>query len=141
MYLCVRRIKFPSFYDLCIGFWRCSESVVFLCFILLYILNKLIKFCKMFGIYFWYNNKVKSIQKYHTLGTSPKSNTQIVDRGKFDTSYTQIHDAHFSEQRSLWLGISVKMTCSPTATRCFSTTYCFFSIIMLVRSSVQKPVQ
>jgi hypothetical protein len=32
MYLCVRGIDFVSFYDFDIWFWKCSVSVVFLCF-------------------------------------------------------------------------------------------------------------
>jgi len=32
MYLCVRGIDFVSFYGFCIGFWDCSDSVVFLVF-------------------------------------------------------------------------------------------------------------
>jgi hypothetical protein len=30
--------------------------------------------------------------KYHTVGTVPKSNRKIVERDKIDTSNTQIHD-------------------------------------------------
>ena len=30
--------------------------------------------------------------KYHTVGTIPKSNMKIIERGKIDTSCTQIHD-------------------------------------------------
>jgi hypothetical protein len=36
MYLCVRSIDFASFYDFDIWYWNCSDSVVFLHFILLY---------------------------------------------------------------------------------------------------------
>ena len=36
------------------------------------------------------------MQKYHTLGTIPKSNIKIVERGKIDTSNTQIHDRSLS---------------------------------------------
>ena len=35
-------------------------------------------------------DKVK--KKYHTVRTVPKSNIKIVERGKIDTSNTQIHD-------------------------------------------------
>jgi len=31
IYLCVRGIEFVSFYDISIGFWNCSASVVFFC--------------------------------------------------------------------------------------------------------------
>ena len=37
--------------------------------------------------------------KYHTVGTVPTSNIQIVERGKMDTTNTQIHDRSLS-----WLG-------------------------------------
>jgi len=30
--------------------------------------------------------------KYHTVGTIPKYNRKIVERGKIDTPKTQIHD-------------------------------------------------
>jgi hypothetical protein len=30
--------------------------------------------------------------KYHTVGTTPKSITKIVERDKMDTTNTQIHD-------------------------------------------------
>ena len=43
-------------------------------------------------------NKEKS-KNYHTVGTFPKSNRKIVERGKFDTPNTQIHDDSPS-----WLG-------------------------------------
>jgi len=33
-YLCVRGIDFASFYDFSIGFWNCSDSVVFFYWIL-----------------------------------------------------------------------------------------------------------
>ena len=32
------------------------------------------------------------MQKYHTVGTIPKSNRKIVERGKIDTFNTQIYD-------------------------------------------------
>ena len=35
-------------------------------------------------------------QKYYTVGTVPKSNTEIVQRGKIDTPNTQIHDLSHS---------------------------------------------
>ena len=35
-------------------------------------------------------------KKQHTVGTNPKSNIKIVERGKIDTPYTQIHDCSFS---------------------------------------------
>jgi len=35
-------------------------------------------------------NKMK--KKYHTVGTIPKSNIKIIERGKMDFSITQIHD-------------------------------------------------
>ena len=31
-------------------------------------------------------------QTYHTVGTSPKFNIKFVERGKIDTTNTQIHD-------------------------------------------------
>ena len=31
-------------------------------------------------------------KKYHTVGTIPKSNFKIVERGQLDTPNTQIHD-------------------------------------------------
>ena len=31
-------------------------------------------------------------KKYRTVGTDPKSNTQIIERGKIDTTNTQIRD-------------------------------------------------
>ena len=36
---------------------------------------------------------------YHTVRTFPKSNRKIVERGKIDTSSTQIHDSLL-----FWLG-------------------------------------
>jgi len=38
-------------------------------------------------------------KKYHTVGTVPKSNRKIVERGKIDIPNTQIYDRSFS-----WLG-------------------------------------
>jgi hypothetical protein len=35
-------------------------------------------------------------QKYHTVGTIPKSNIKIVERSKIDISNTQIHGRSFS---------------------------------------------
>ena len=32
------------------------------------------------------------IKKYHTVGTIPKSNIEIIERGNFYTPNTQIHD-------------------------------------------------
>jgi hypothetical protein len=40
-------------------------------------------------------NKIK-IKKYHTVGTMTISNIKIVERGKFDTPNTHIHDPGFS---------------------------------------------
>ena len=37
--------------------------------------------------------------KYHTVGTIPKSNRKIVEKGKPDTCSTQIYDSSLS-----WLG-------------------------------------
>ena len=37
--------------------------------------------------------------KYHTVGTVPKSNRQIVETGRIDTPNTQIHDCLLC-----WLG-------------------------------------
>ena len=34
-------------------------------------------------------------KKYHTVGTIPKSNIKIIERGKIDTTNIQIHDSHF----------------------------------------------
>ena len=34
----------------------------------------------------------KTNKKYHTVETIPKSNIKIVERGKIDRPYTQIHD-------------------------------------------------
>ena len=39
-------------------------------------------------------------KKYHTLGTIPKLNIEIVESGKTDTSNTQIHDRSFHCSRS-----------------------------------------
>ena len=35
-------------------------------------------------------------EKYNTVGTVPKSNRKIIDRGKTDTSSTTIHDSSLS---------------------------------------------
>jgi len=35
-------------------------------------------------------------KKYHIIGTVPKSNKKIVDRGKIDTPNTIIHDRSLS---------------------------------------------
>jgi hypothetical protein len=42
-------------------------------------------------------NKEKS-KNYHTVGTFPKSNRKIVEKGKTHTPYTQIHDHSLSWQ-------------------------------------------
>ena len=44
-------------------------------------------------------------EKYHTVGTVPNSNSKFVERGKFDTSNTHIHDRTLS---CLGTGTSVK---------------------------------
>jgi hypothetical protein len=49
-------------------------------------------------------NKMKN-EKYHTVGTVPNSNSKFVERGKFDTSNTHIHDRTLS---CLGTGTSVK---------------------------------
>ena len=43
-------------------------------------------------------NKMKN-EKYHTVGTIPKSNIKILERGKIDTPNTQIQDRSLS-----WFG-------------------------------------
>ena len=40
-------------------------------------------------------NKLKN-NKYHTVGTVPKYERKIVERGKIDTSNTQMHDCSLS---------------------------------------------
>ena len=40
-------------------------------------------------IYFWV--KTNKNKKYHTVGTVPKSKWKIVEKGKIDTSKTQIY--------------------------------------------------
>jgi len=35
-------------------------------------------------------------QKYHTVGTVPKSNKNIIERGEIDTPNTHIHDRPLS---------------------------------------------
>ena len=35
-------------------------------------------------------------KKYHTVGTFPKSNRKIVERGKIDTTNTHVHDRSVS---------------------------------------------
>jgi hypothetical protein len=35
-------------------------------------------------------------KKYHTVGTIPKSDIKIVERGKMDTPNTEIHDRSLS---------------------------------------------
>ena len=40
--------------------------------------------------------KIEKKNKYHTLGTVIKPNTKIVERGKFDTLNTQMHDRPLS---------------------------------------------
>ena len=34
--------------------------------------------------------------KYHIVETVPKSNRQIIEKGKIDTPYTQMHDQSIS---------------------------------------------
>jgi hypothetical protein len=36
--------------------------------------------------------KKQKTKNYYTVGTFPKSNRKIIERGKIDTPYTQIHD-------------------------------------------------
>jgi hypothetical protein len=36
-------------------------------------------------------NKNKN-KKYHNVGTIPKSNMKIVEKGTMETPYTQVHD-------------------------------------------------
>ena len=45
------------------------------------------------------NNTMKT-KIYHTVGTIPKSNIKIADRGKIDTPNTDIHEHPLS-----WLGM------------------------------------
>ena len=37
MYLCVRDINFAFFYDFSIGFWNCSDRMVLLFFLIIFI--------------------------------------------------------------------------------------------------------
>ena len=37
-----------------------------------------------------WDNKMRKL--YHIIGTVPKSNKKIIERGKIDTTNTQIHD-------------------------------------------------
>jgi hypothetical protein len=48
---------------------------------------------------------MKNKEKHHTVGTFPKSNRTIVERGKIGTLFTQIYDLSL-----FWLvtGISIK---------------------------------
>ena len=46
-----------------------------------------------------HSNFMLCSKKKHTVKTDPKSNTKIVERGKIDTSYTNIHDLSLS-----WFG-------------------------------------
>ena len=46
--------------------------------------------------------KIKTKQKYHTVGTVPESNIKIVERGTIDTPNSQIHDCSF-----VWLGTGI----------------------------------
>jgi hypothetical protein len=48
-------------------------------------------------------NKMKN-EEYHTVGTIPKSNIEIIERGKIDTHDKQIHDSSHS-----WLGTSTSL--------------------------------
>jgi hypothetical protein len=41
----------------------------------------------MWFFLFFFSNKNKN-KKQHTVGTNPKSNIKIVERGKIDTPYT-----------------------------------------------------
>ena len=43
-------------------------------------------------------------EEYHTVGTIPKSNIKIIERGKIDTHDKQIHDSSHS-----WLGTSTSL--------------------------------
>lgn len=47
------------------------------------------------------NNKMKR-KKYHTVGTTPKSNLQILKRGKIDMANTHIDDRALS-----WVGTDI----------------------------------
>ena len=49
--------------------------------------------------------KIISVEKYHTVGIVPKSNANIEEKDKVDTTNTQIRD-----RSSSWLdsGISIK---------------------------------
>ena len=40
-------------------------------------------------------NKI-NIKKYHTVGTVPKSNTKMIERGQIDTPTKQMHDHSLS---------------------------------------------
>jgi len=42
-------------------------------------------------LYMYPSNILKN-ENYHTVGTIPKSNRKIIERGKTDTPNTQIHD-------------------------------------------------
>jgi hypothetical protein len=54
--------------------------------------------------------------KYHTVGTVPTSNIQIVERGKIDTTNTQIHDQKLAEflgvERDISFYKELEKTCS-----------------------------
>ena len=43
-------------------------------------------------------------KKYHTFGTFPNFNGKFVERGKIDTSNTQIHDSPLA-----WLGTGISI--------------------------------
>jgi hypothetical protein len=48
--------------------------------------------------------KIRNIKGYHTVGTIPKSNRTITERGKMDAPNTQIYDRSLS-----WLSTSTSI--------------------------------
>jgi hypothetical protein len=44
------------------------------------------------GLYWLIPINVIKTKKYHNVGTIPKSNMKIVEKGTIETPYTQVHD-------------------------------------------------
>jgi hypothetical protein len=51
------------------------------------------------------SNAIQQDEQHHNVGTVPKSNREIVERGKIDTPSRKIHDHSFS---SFGTGTSIK---------------------------------
>jgi hypothetical protein len=80
----------------------------------------------------------RKIKKYHTIGTTTKSNVKIVNRGKVNITYTQVHNCGLSPLGS---GTSIRIRRVDTAfwtetsrlIEVMRSRICLFSFLLIVR--------